>query len=105
MRASRTNGIGLAKSQLYLFIWVTYEDAYSSGDDVERVLHFIVAVPGHCLRRADLHLGDTKSGPRSVVRTTFDLVEMPRIFHALHDNRSAWEGYPLRFIGIQFGLK
>src|SRR5262245_25256763 len=84
MRPSRFHGIGLARSQSHLFLWVAQEEPQISLDHMEGVLDMGMVVPGHLLLRRDLDLGDPKSWPHCVLGLALDFKDgatIPSTFH------------------------
>src|SRR5579871_2875394 len=59
--ASGWHRIGLTGMEQNLLFGLASEQPYRAGDDVEGILNFVVVVPGHDLRRTDLHFGDANA--------------------------------------------
>src|SRR6266850_4271521 len=84
VRAARLDRVRVAGAEPNLLLGIAQEEPEVSLQHVERVLDMVVIVPGHPLGLRKLDLGNSKAGPRRVLRPALDFVEMAGILHRFH---------------------
>src|SRR6267378_1671636 len=84
VRAARLDRVCVAGPEPDLLLGIAQEEPEVSLQHVERVLDIVVIVPGHLLGLRKLDLGNAKAGPRRVLGTALDFVEMAAILDRFH---------------------
>ncbi|OAF12411.1 hypothetical protein AYJ54_06170 [Bradyrhizobium centrolobii] len=67
VRSAWTYDESLAHAKTHLLVRIARGDADFATDHIKGVLNFVVIMPGHFLRWADLQFGDPETRPRRVI--------------------------------------
>src|SRR6185436_8174375 len=84
VRAAGLCSVGLPGPQAHVLLGLAQKYPQIPTENIKGVLHIVVVVPGHLLSGRNLQFGDAKAGPRSVLGSALDFIEIARVFHCLH---------------------